>query len=111
MLRRQYFCWRHQTALEAVVCGQQHTQQRYNGLAASHIALQQTVHLLSARCVKPYFFQYPFLRIRKLKRKVLFVEGIEVLPAECRWRCILTSFILTCARKNSSNFNRFTACS
>lgn len=48
--------------------------------SASHISLQQAVHLSPAPHIFSYFLYYPFLRSGQFKRKVLGIEGIEYLP-------------------------------
>ena len=64
----------HQTSLVAVAYGDEHQQQRHQRLAASHVALQQTVHLFAGLHVVPHLADDPLLRTRQLKREVVFIE-------------------------------------
>ena len=80
MLVRQNFGGSHHARLKTVVQCKQHAHQRYQGFTATHVPLKQTVHLPPASHIIPYFFQYPFLCTRQLKRKVLRIESIENIP-------------------------------
>ena len=79
MLCGQDFGGCHQARLASVVEGDEHTEQRHQRLAAAHVALQQSVHLLAATHVVAYLFDDPFLGIGELERKFLGIETVEVL--------------------------------
>ena len=53
MLCSKDFCRCHQASLEAVVQGQKHHHEGDDGLSATHIALQQTIHLVPRAQVLP----------------------------------------------------------
>ncbi len=55
MLPRQDFGWHHEGALRARFDRGRQRQQRHNGLARSHIALQQSQHALGCRHVAQDF--------------------------------------------------------
>ena len=80
MLVRQNFGGSHHARLKTVVQCKQHAHQCYQGFTTTHVSLKQTVHLPAASHIIPYFFQYPFLCTRQLKRKVLRIESIENIP-------------------------------
>ena len=67
----------HQACLESVVDGNQSRHQRHYCLAASHIALQQAVHLTSASEVGADFVHHAFLRPRKGEWQHITVETVE----------------------------------
>ena len=61
MLISQNFGWGHHTGLGTVGNGQQHRNKRYNGFAASHVSLQEPVHLLACVAVGIDFAKNPLL--------------------------------------------------
>src|SRR6056297_3583364 len=79
MLLCQNFCRNHQGSLIAVVNGNKHTHQRYEGLSAAHIALQESIHVFAAAHVAPDFFDYPFLSVCELERKLVFVKTVKIV--------------------------------
>ncbi len=87
MLGSQYFGWSHQGRLCLAANGQQHTYESNNGFAATHIALQQAVHLLATAHIGINFFYHPLLGIGKVEGQVVFVKlrkqlgVIEYLPS------------------------------
>ncbi len=64
MLRGKNLRRRHQTGLCAIVKSNEHAQQCHKGFPASHIALQQTVHLTPAVHIGTYLLYHTFLRAR-----------------------------------------------
>ena len=67
----------HHAGLEAVVHGQQHRQQRHEGLAAAHVALQQAVHLETRHGVLPDLADDALLGTRQREGELAVVEGVE----------------------------------
>ena len=53
----------HDGGLVTVVEGDQHTHHGDKGFAASHVSLQQAVHLLAGTAIGTDFFNNPFLRV------------------------------------------------
>ena len=80
MLECQDFGGCHQGRLSAVICGQQHGHQRYDGFPAAHIALEQAVHLFTTQYILPDFADYLFLRFSKLEWQAVMIEAIEQIP-------------------------------
>ena len=73
------FCRGHYAGLKAVVDGDEHGHQCHERLAAAHVALQQTVHLLSRAHVFSYFLNDTFLCACERKGKVIEVKVVERL--------------------------------
>ena len=69
----------HDASLIAVVDGDEHRHQGHEGLPASHVALQQTVHLPARPNVDPDLPDHPFLCLRQREGQVLAIEGVEDL--------------------------------
>ena len=67
----------HHAGLKAVVHGQQHRHQRHEGLAAAHVALQQSVHLESRHGVLTDLLDDALLRAGEREGKLFVVEGVE----------------------------------
>ena len=63
-----------------VVDGQQHDQYSDHGLSASHIPLQQSIHLSAASQISSNLFDHPLLRTGELKRKMMLIEIVETIP-------------------------------
>ena len=63
MLGGENLCRGHDGGLIAVVEGDQHTHYGNKGFAATHISLQQTVHLLAGTAIRTNLFNNPFLGI------------------------------------------------
>ena len=61
MLPGQYLRGHHKRALISIICSLQQGQNGYDGLAASHISLNQAVHHQAASHIAIYFPQSPFL--------------------------------------------------
>jgi hypothetical protein len=61
----------HHAGLAAIVEGHEHGHERHHCFAASHIALQQAVHLFSRTGILPDLPDHTFLGIGKLKGKKL----------------------------------------
>ena len=57
----------HDGGLVTVVEGDQHTHHGDKGFAASHVSLQQAVHLLAGTAIGTDFFNNPFLRVGQRK--------------------------------------------
>ena len=79
MLGGKYFGRCHHTGLAMVIDSQQHGEQCYQCLSASHITLQKTVHLSPASHIGTDFLDDSFLCSGQFKRKILFIECIEVV--------------------------------
>ena len=79
MLVSQDFGGSHHARLITIIERYQHGHKRHKRLAATHIALQQTVHLSSATHVATHLLYDTLLRTRQLKRKVLRIKCIEYL--------------------------------
>ena len=79
MLGGQDFCRGHHTGLVAVVESQQHHHQGHDGLAATHVTLQQTVHLVTAAKIDADLTNDTFLSIGQREGEVILVEGVEVV--------------------------------
>ena len=77
MLAREDFGRSHHAGLEAVIDGQQHGHQRYEGLAAAHVALQQAVHLVAGDRVLPDLLDHALLCPGQRERQPGVEEGIE----------------------------------
>ena len=69
MLVREYLGRRHHAGLEAVVERHHRRKHRHQRLAAAHVALQQTVHLLAAGHVGPYLLEHALLRSGERERQ------------------------------------------
>ena len=67
----------HHTGLEAVVHGQKHRYQCHDGLSATHVALQQTIHLHSGDGVLAYLLDDTLLCPRQREWQTCVVEGVE----------------------------------
>ena len=61
VLSGQYLRRHHKRALISIICSLQQGQNGYDGLAASHISLNQAVHHQAASHIAIYFPQGPFL--------------------------------------------------
>ena len=79
MLVSQNFGRSHHARLITIVERYQHGHKRHKCLAATHIALQQTVHLSSATHVATHLLNDTLLRTRQLKRKILRIKCIKYL--------------------------------
>ena len=77
MLLCEYLCGRHQATLVSIIRGHEHTHQRNNGFSATHIALQEPVHLPPRTGILPDFFHHPFLRTCETEGEVVFIKIIE----------------------------------
>ena len=67
----------HEACLVTVVQGYEHSHQRHERLARTHVALQQTVHLLAAAHVGSYLVHHPFLGARQFEGQVVVIEAVE----------------------------------
>ena len=67
----------HDAGLETVVQRQQHGHEGHQGLPGAHVALQQTVHLLSAAHVFAYLARHSLLCVGEREGQVVVVEGVE----------------------------------
>ena len=79
MLTGKYFGWCHHTRLKAVVHRQQHRHQSHHRLAATHIALQKTVHLVARDGILTNLLYNSFLCPRKRERYLLAEECVKPL--------------------------------
>jgi len=79
MLIGQNFGRRHHTCLITVVKCNKHTHQRHKRLSATHIALQQAVHLPAHPHVATDFLQHPLLGIGQFERKIFGIKRIEYI--------------------------------
>ena len=79
MLGGEYLGGGHQACLCAVVEGDEHAQQCDKGFAAAHVALQQSVHLLSGAHVGANLLYDALLCPCQLKWHLLRVESVEIL--------------------------------
>src|SRR5262245_61006475 len=79
MLLGQYLCWRHQACLVTIVDCKQHGQQSNNGFPATHITLQEAVHLFAGSCISPDFLYHSFLRTSQFEGKMFLIKCIELL--------------------------------
>ena len=79
MLGGEYFGRGHEACLAAVVECDEDGEECHEGLAASHIALEQAVHLPAAAHVGAYLFYHPFLRAGEGEGEVVVVEIVEVV--------------------------------
>ena len=77
MLLGQYLGRSHDTGLIAVVDGNEHRHQCHKRLAATYIALQQTVHLSAGTHVLTYLAYHALLCSGEWERQVLTVECVE----------------------------------
>ena len=77
MLSGENFGRSHQASLTAIVQSQQHGQQGYQSFTATHIALHQSVHLMSAEGILPDLPYHLFLRTGQFERQMFLVECIE----------------------------------
>ena len=71
------FCRRHDAGLVAVVQRKQRGQQRDDGFAAAHIALQEPVHVPTGVHIRPNLAQDPFLGLGQVERQALGIEPVE----------------------------------
>ena len=78
VLFSQNFRWRHQAPLIAVVHSNEQEQKRHQGLSASHITLQQTVHLFPTAHIRPHLTDYPLLGIGQGEGQIVVVKGMEI---------------------------------
>ena len=69
----------HEACLAAVVECDEDGEERHEGLAASDVALEQTVHLAAAAHVGAYLFDDPFLCAGEGEGEVVAVEVVEVV--------------------------------
>ena len=67
----------HDTSLEAVVQGDEHSHQGYEGLTTAHIALQQTVHLPAGAHVLTNLVHHALLGACQREGQVLMIERVE----------------------------------
>ena len=65
--------------MEAVVQGQEHHHEGHDGLAAAHIALQQSVHLMPRAQVLPDFLDDALLGVGQRERQVVAIEAVEII--------------------------------
>ena len=79
MLFGKNFGRSHDARLEAVVDGKEGHQCGDDGLARTHIALQQAVHLVSRLQVGMYLPDDAFLRLGEAEGQHVAVEGVELL--------------------------------
>ena len=77
MLLGEDFSRRHDTGLIAVIYGDEHRHQRHKGLARTHIALQQTVHLASRTYVDANFPDDTLLGLCQREGQIVVIEGIK----------------------------------
>ena len=68
----------HDTSLITIVEGYEHRHESHKSLAASHVALQQTVHLSSASHVSPYLPDDALLRPSEFEWKMIVEETVEL---------------------------------
>lgn len=69
--------WGHQAGLHAVAGDDEHAEQCHESFAAADVALHETVHLLAAFEVGPYFVYDTFLRPSGFEVEVVLVERGE----------------------------------
>ena len=74
MLVGQNLSWSHQASLRVVVDSHQHGNKSDNGLAAAHIALQKSVHLLARFKVFTNLAQHSFLGVCQGKGQKFIVK-------------------------------------
>ena len=79
MLCREYFCRCHQRCLKTIVEGEEHHHESHYRLAATHVTLQQPVHLESSLQVATNLLDDTFLCVGKRKRQMFVIEGIEII--------------------------------
>ncbi len=80
VLRCQDFRGSHEAGLETIVKGNQHAHDRHQRLPASHIALQQAVHLFARAAVLSDFPYHALLGAGEGERKMAGIERVEVFP-------------------------------
>ena len=79
MLGGEDFCRSHEAGLITIIQGDQHAHNGYQCFPASHIALEQPVHLFSRSAVLTDFPDYPLLGFGQLEGKVMVIKGIEII--------------------------------
>ena len=79
MLGGKYFGGSHDASLKTVVDGYEHSHERHQGFPASHIALQQPVHLMTRSHIGTNFPDHFFLCAGEFKGQVIVVECIEIM--------------------------------
>ncbi len=77
MLFRKNLRRRHDTGLEPVVECNQHAHECHECLPASHVALQQPVHLPTAPHVTAYLANHTFLSTGELKGQLFLIKAME----------------------------------
>ena len=77
MLIGQDFGGCHHARLVVIVERNEHTHQRHQRLSATHIALQQTIHLATRAHVATYLLQHTLLCIGQLERQILLIKAVE----------------------------------
>ena len=79
MLAGQYFGRCHEAGLASVVQCNEYGEQCHQGLSASHISLEQSVHLSAGFHVVANLFHHPLLCIGEGERQMLVIKFIEML--------------------------------
>lgn len=77
MLFGKYLRWCHDAGLETVAHGYEHGHERHERLAGTHIALQQTVHLLAGTHIVVYLMHHTLLRSCERKGQTLMKERVQ----------------------------------
>jgi len=67
----------HDARLKTIVYGDEHGEQCHQGLARPHVALQQSVHLMTRTHVVSDLVHHPLLCSGKLERQLLGEECVE----------------------------------
>ena len=79
MLGGKYFGRSHDAGLKPVVDGHEHSHECHQCFTASHIALQQPVHLMTRSHIGTNFPDHFFLCAGEFKGQVIVVKSIEVM--------------------------------
>ena len=80
MLLCQYLGRRHDTRLIAIAQSYENGHKRYERLARTYIALQQTVHLAARTHIVAYLVHHTFLCTGEFELEVVSIEVVELLP-------------------------------
>ena len=88
MLSRQNLGWYHHTRLKTIVGGKQHREERHHGLSATHIALQEAVHLHPRHAVVANIAYRLLLTFGQGKWKMVVVEGVELLADAREYKAV-----------------------
>ena len=78
VLGGEYLCGSHYARLETIVDSDKRRQKCHDSFTATHVALQQAIHLSAAFEVGVYLFYHSFLGFGKREWQIVFIKIIEM---------------------------------